>query len=174
MSYKTYGLDTLAILYAMPYALLMWSYVLSKLLQRALCTHSLPLPSIVAFLAAFMYTCFFSSSSTTRLPVGIVLLIVGGLVVLCIRTGWINESNGLNVQSPRDDLGDSHRAILARDSKAEEQKASTDTFTWNSTGEGKEGGKRQRIWPLMHFVRRPTPDSLVQSGGNGNNIKAEV
>jgi hypothetical protein len=34
MSYKTYGLDTLAILYAMPYALLMWSYVLSKLLQR--------------------------------------------------------------------------------------------------------------------------------------------
>ena len=146
--------------------------------SAALCTYSLPLPSIVAFLAAFMYTCFFLSSLTTRLPVGIVLLIVGGLVVLCVRTGWVNESNGLNVQSPRDDLGDSHRAILARDSthgvKAEEQKASTDTFAWNSTGEGKEGGKRQRIWPLMLFVRRPTPDSLVQSGGNGNNIKAEV
>jgi len=143
MTHATRGLETLAILYALPYALLMWS--------------------TLSFLIAIMYTCF-SSNLATRFLAGAVLVAVGLLVVWCVRAGWIDESNTPHLQqSCSDNLGDYRRAMSARDIthdvKAQEHKASTNTVACggDSTEVEKQPGKRLRSWPLTVFVRKPTP-----------------
>jgi len=143
MTHATRGLETLAILYALPYALLMWS--------------------TLSFLIAIMYTCF-SSNLATRFLAGAVLVTVGLLVVWCVRAGWIDESNTPHLQqSCSDNLGDYRRAMSARDIthdvKAQEHKASTNTVACggDSTEVEKQPGKRLRSWPLTVFVRKPTP-----------------
>jgi len=93
------GLEILAVLYTLPYALLMWS--------------------TLSFLAAFTFMCFFSSSPTTRVLVGIVLILVGLLVVWSIsktgntRWGWVYK--WMRLQSPwHVDLWKSCKGILSR------------------------------------------------------------
>jgi hypothetical protein len=99
------GLEILAVLYTLPYALLMWSYVsvqtcvlYRRILNRIFCYRTL------SFLAAFTFMCFFSSSPTTRVLVGIVLILVGLLVVWSISTtgntrwGWVYK--WMRLQSP--------------------------------------------------------------------------
>ena len=83
------GLEILAVLYTLPYALLMWSYVsvqtcvlYRRILNRIFCYRTL------SFLAAFTFMCFFSSSPVTRGLVGIVLVAVGLLVVWFISKTW--------------------------------------------------------------------------------------
>jgi len=145
IAYKRWGLESLAILYALPYALLVWS--------------------MVSFLTAIIYTCLFSSSSATRFLVGAVLAITSGFVVLCIRMGWVNKSDRSHRQWPRDELVDSHRATpgsdVTQDVQVEEQRAPTGAFICSSTGDKKEGGKRHLNLPFMAFNRRPTRDSNV-------------
>jgi hypothetical protein len=119
-----------------------------------------------------MYTCF-SSNLATRFLVGAVLVVVGLLVVLCVRAGWINGSNPSHSRrSWGDNLGEHRRALSARDItydvKAQERKASTNTVACGGdpTEAEKQRGKRQRSWSLMAFVRKPTADSLIRVVNN--------
>ncbi|KAJ7754474.1 hypothetical protein B0H16DRAFT_745519 [Mycena metata] len=68
------GLEKLAILYSLPYAMLMWSTTL--------------------FCIAFSLMCFQLSSLLTRILVGTVSLFIGGLILWCIVTGWQGTSWG--------------------------------------------------------------------------------
>ncbi|KAF8966551.1 hypothetical protein BDZ97DRAFT_1917374 [Flammula alnicola] len=65
-SHPLLGLETLAILYSLPYALLM----------------------TVAFIAAFCFVCFQGSSTATRSLVGLLCAAVAVLIVWCIYTSW--------------------------------------------------------------------------------------
>ncbi|KAF9568673.1 hypothetical protein CPC08DRAFT_746116 [Agrocybe pediades] len=65
------GLETLAILYSLPYALLMWG--------------------LVCFLAAFSFVCFQDSSSATRALVGSLCFVVVVLVIWCVKTSWAEQ-----------------------------------------------------------------------------------
>ncbi|KAF9553270.1 hypothetical protein CPC08DRAFT_713906 [Agrocybe pediades] len=65
------GLEILAILYTLPYALLMWG--------------------MLAFLAAFASLCFKTSSLSTRITVGSSFVVVACLIAFCIRTNWDSE-----------------------------------------------------------------------------------
>ncbi|KAK0192798.1 hypothetical protein F5146DRAFT_1041528 [Armillaria mellea] len=62
------GLETLAILYGLPYALLMWAMIL--------------------FLAAFSLMCFTASNLSVRMPIGSAWLAIGILILWCIMTSW--------------------------------------------------------------------------------------
>ncbi|KAF4618649.1 hypothetical protein D9613_009955 [Agrocybe pediades] len=62
------GSEVLAILFSLPYALLMWG--------------------MLAFLAAFASLCFKTSGLSTRIIVGSAFLMVACLMALCIRTNW--------------------------------------------------------------------------------------
>ncbi|KIY66685.1 hypothetical protein CYLTODRAFT_411681 [Cylindrobasidium torrendii FP15055 ss-10] len=62
------GAETLAIVYSLPYALLMWA--------------------VVAFLAAFTLMCILHSSLAVRLIVGIAWGTIGALILWCILISW--------------------------------------------------------------------------------------
>ncbi|KAJ7927518.1 hypothetical protein B0H13DRAFT_1970716 [Mycena leptocephala] len=67
-THRTLGLETLAILYSLPYAMLIWS--------------------MVSFLAAFSFMCFEHSSLVTRTLVAILWAAVAALILWCVFTAW--------------------------------------------------------------------------------------
>ncbi|KAJ7116037.1 hypothetical protein C8R44DRAFT_880416 [Mycena epipterygia] len=67
-THPTLGLETLAVLYSLPYAMLIWSMVL--------------------FLAAFSFMCFENSSLVTRALVAVLWGTVAALILWCIFTAW--------------------------------------------------------------------------------------
>ncbi|KAJ6595706.1 hypothetical protein DFH09DRAFT_145401 [Mycena vulgaris] len=67
-AHPTLGLETLAVLYSLPYAMLIWS--------------------MVSFLAAFSFMCFDNSSLITRTLVAILWAAVAALILCCIFTAW--------------------------------------------------------------------------------------
>ncbi|KIM86765.1 hypothetical protein PILCRDRAFT_816011 [Piloderma croceum F 1598] len=148
MTHKTCGLEPLAILYALPYALLMWS--------------------TLSFLVAFMYTCFFSSNLATRFLVGGVLIAVGVLVALCTRAGLTNEFNRPQFRCPwRDNNGDSRGVMPAPNSThCIEPQASIDASD-HSIKENKEYEKHQRSWHFMAFIRKLKPEPHIQNNPRG-------
>ncbi|TFK31898.1 hypothetical protein BDQ12DRAFT_739702 [Crucibulum laeve] len=73
-SNRNHGLENLAILFSLPYALLMWS--------------------MVAFLAAFLLLCVQNPSIWTRSSVAFVWLLMAMLILWCIRTSWDNQPDG--------------------------------------------------------------------------------
>ncbi|KAJ7666257.1 hypothetical protein DFH06DRAFT_1386392 [Mycena polygramma] len=82
-------LETLAILYSLPYAMLVWS--------------------ILCFLAAFFFMCFESSTLITRILVAVLWTAVAAFIVWCIRTLWEGGGwDGLLVSGrrPAPDEGD--------------------------------------------------------------------
>ncbi|KAF9465056.1 hypothetical protein BDZ94DRAFT_1320650 [Collybia nuda] len=66
--HQTRGLETLAILYSLPYALLVWG--------------------LVTFFLAFFIMCFQDSDAVTRSVVGVACFLAAILVVWCIWMGW--------------------------------------------------------------------------------------
>lgn len=152
MTHKTRGLETLAILYALPYALLMWS--------------------TLSFLAAFLIACFFFSSSITRFLVGASLVAVSVLVAWCIITAWTHEFNITRLQLPFSAHWDTCKKALVQrfrtdDVESQERKESSETPTYSGNDDEKQSGKRQRSWsPLMFFVRKPTVDLTVRDDNN--------
>ncbi|KAJ7185538.1 hypothetical protein C8R46DRAFT_1060923 [Mycena filopes] len=62
------GLETLAIMYALPYAMLIWS--------------------MVSFLAAFLFMCFQDTTLTTRSLVGVLWAAVAALILWCVFMAW--------------------------------------------------------------------------------------
>ncbi|KAJ7664314.1 hypothetical protein B0H17DRAFT_301858 [Mycena rosella] len=67
-THPTLGLEPLAVLYAVPYSMLMWS--------------------MVSFLAAFSFMCFENSSLVTRTLVGVLWAAVAVLILWCIINAW--------------------------------------------------------------------------------------
>jgi len=67
-NHRLLGLETLAILYSLPYALLMWG--------------------MLSFLAAFCFMCFQDSSTATRGLVGSPCIAIAVLVGWCVWTSW--------------------------------------------------------------------------------------
>ncbi|KAJ6621366.1 hypothetical protein B0H10DRAFT_2215293 [Mycena sp. CBHHK59/15] len=65
---RTLGLETLAVLHSLPYAMLIWS--------------------MVSFLAAFSFMCFERSSLVTRMLVGVLWTAVASLILWCIFSAW--------------------------------------------------------------------------------------
>ncbi|PBK73896.1 hypothetical protein ARMSODRAFT_951414 [Armillaria solidipes] len=65
---KERGLETLAIMYSLPHALLIWA--------------------MVAFLAAFSFLCFTASSLSVRMLLGIVWIVIGALILWCVIAFW--------------------------------------------------------------------------------------
>jgi len=148
MTHKTCGLEPLAILYALPYALLMWS--------------------TLSFLVAFMYTCFFSSNLATRILVGGVLIAVGVLVALCTRTGLTNEFNRPHFQCPwRNNSGDSRGVVPAPNwTHCVESQASMGASD-HPIKDGKLYEKCQQSWHFMAFVRKLKPEPHIQHNLRG-------
>ncbi|EIM85377.1 uncharacterized protein STEHIDRAFT_158011 [Stereum hirsutum FP-91666 SS1] len=66
------GLETLALLYTLPYALLLWA--------------------MLSFLSSCSFLCFWTSSTTTRATIGSTWTLVAVLVAWCLLTSW--ESRG--------------------------------------------------------------------------------
>ncbi|KAJ6473541.1 hypothetical protein C8R47DRAFT_1053619 [Mycena vitilis] len=67
-THRTLGLETLAILYSLPYAMLIWS--------------------MLSFLAAFSFMCFEQSNLVTRTLVGVLWAAVAALILWCVFTAW--------------------------------------------------------------------------------------
>jgi hypothetical protein len=172
MTHKTRGLETLAILYALPYALLMWSYVLVQFSNIWIGVNYLVCHSTLSFLAAFLIACFFFSSSITRFLVGVSLVAVSVLVAWCIITAWTHEFNITRLQLPFSAHWDTCKKALVQrfrtdDVESQERKESSETPTYSGNDDEKQSGKRQRSWsPLMFFVRKPTVDLTVRVDNN--------
>ncbi|KAJ7927514.1 hypothetical protein B0H13DRAFT_2312462 [Mycena leptocephala] len=73
-SHPSLGLEMLAILYALPYAMFIWSMSL--------------------FFVAFSFMYFQESSLATRLLVAVLLTVVAALILWCIYTGWEGSNWG--------------------------------------------------------------------------------
>ncbi|KAJ7126104.1 hypothetical protein C8R44DRAFT_874477 [Mycena epipterygia] len=67
-THSTLGTETLAVLYSLPYAMLIWS--------------------MVSFLAAFSFMCFENSSLVTRTLVAVLLATVAALILWCVFAEW--------------------------------------------------------------------------------------
>ncbi|KAH9478558.1 hypothetical protein JR316_0009015 [Psilocybe cubensis] len=87
------GLETLAILYSLPYALLMWG--------------------MVSFLAAFSFVFFADSSVPTRSLVGSLCFAVAILIIWCVYTSWEKHADDKPVEpsEPKPESTNSQRSI---------------------------------------------------------------
>ncbi|KAF8982243.1 hypothetical protein BDQ17DRAFT_827858 [Cyathus striatus] len=77
-----YGLEILAIVYSLPYALLMWG--------------------VVGFLAAIAWMCMADADASTRVLTGFAWLAIAILILLCVWMGWESESGD---EPPQGDSG---------------------------------------------------------------------
>ncbi|KAJ7067895.1 hypothetical protein C8F01DRAFT_1116136 [Mycena amicta] len=69
-THPTLGLETLAVLYSLPYAMLIWS--------------------MVSFLAAFSFMCFEDADLKTRTLTAVLWVVVSALILWCAVNGWEN------------------------------------------------------------------------------------
>jgi len=72
-AHPVWGLEALAVLYSLPYSLLIWS--------------------VVGFLLAFSLMCFDNSDSSTRILVGVTWVAVATLIIWCVLSGWERQSH---------------------------------------------------------------------------------
>ncbi|KAF8884897.1 hypothetical protein CPB84DRAFT_1788800 [Gymnopilus junonius] len=79
-SHPRLGLETLAILHSLPYALLMWG--------------------MVAFMAGFALECFQGSNIQTRTLVGSFSFVVTALILWAVVTSWENQPHDTTVEPP--------------------------------------------------------------------------
>jgi len=75
MNHPTRGVETLAILYSLPYALLMWG--------------------MVTFLLALSFECFQSSTNAAVSVAGVIWSIMAFLIAWCIYAGWESKHDPL-------------------------------------------------------------------------------
>jgi len=67
-THRTFGLEPMAIIFSLPWALLMWS--------------------MVVFFIALLLLCFTISNVATRIFVGFISVLMSGLIMWCIRSTW--------------------------------------------------------------------------------------
>jgi uncharacterized membrane protein len=179
MSHDIRGLQTLAILYALPYALLMWSYVMSSSdLFLAVLSHILG-NSTLSFLLAFMFACFIYSSVVTRSLVGAFLVAVTIFIIWCIITAWTPEFSQMNFKIWATNTWETAKeAVLSRaraltpkkESQEQRHLSETPTFCGDSPTNEKQVGKRQGSWAIKFFVRKPTAGSPVPLDSDGQEM----
>lgn len=150
MSHKTRGLEGLAILYALPYALLMWS--------------------ALTFLGAFSFMCFSYSSLATRIPVASVLFSLFVFIAWCMVAAWVTRyDEGERPPSTwrTNLLAYRSRGKLQTGSAEGLTSAGSPTWYGGSVAEGKRP-KAKRQWSLTprFFVHRATLDQNPENPGN--------
>ncbi|KAJ7163940.1 hypothetical protein C8R43DRAFT_1122900 [Mycena crocata] len=111
------GLETLAILYSLPYAMLIWS--------------------MVSFLAAFSFMCFENSSFNTRALVGVLLAAVGTLIFWCIFTAWESREISISPEWLRGFLCWGKSANEAEDQGVAESNIWKIEWVWRSIARGR-------------------------------------
>jgi len=145
MWHDSRGLEALAIFYALPYALLMWS--------------------ALTFFGAFAFTCFRYSSPATRFPVGSVLLAVLVLIGWCVGTAWMKEHNtGRRVLSAwRANLWESCKSMFSRakeeaDAQGGQKSVQSSIHVGHSPiSDSRPEDKYQWSLPRL-FLRKPTAE----------------
>ena len=87
--HRNSGLEPMAIIFSLPWALLMWSYVISCLSWCcAWFMKSVLLDRMVIFFIGLLLFCFSISNPLTRIFVAISSVILAALIGWCIRTAW--------------------------------------------------------------------------------------
>ena len=83
----------MAIIFSLPWALLMWSYVASLAFQTLYLVYVYEIPRMVVFFIALLLFCVTISNSLTRIFVAISSFLVVALVGGCIWTAWGSAEN---------------------------------------------------------------------------------
>ncbi|KZP26351.1 hypothetical protein FIBSPDRAFT_353346 [Athelia psychrophila] len=153
----TRGLENLAILYALPYALLMWS--------------------TLTFLVAFALDCFVRASVITRVPVGSVLALCISLVIRFFIAAWLCEFDRIRrLRDMRQRLRERALAVFGmvfggsgdgggdkqggEDERKESGETATACGTAPTTLQDKRKHSRSSSWMPRIFVRGATVDDL--------------
>jgi hypothetical protein len=107
----------MAIILSLPYALLMWSYVVSLLpgVTSAHVRELLSLDRMVIFSIALLLLCFTISNTSTRSFVTVMSALIAALILWCIRTAWAStEDHGVlrkSVAALRRTRGDVSKSV---------------------------------------------------------------
>ncbi len=88
MEWRCAGLEPLAIIFSLTYALLMWSYVILVLLSLALVFMLIDLYSAWGFFVALSIFTFQNTTTTIQISVGTAAGIVSILICWCIGNTW--------------------------------------------------------------------------------------
>jgi hypothetical protein len=91
MVWPVVGLEPLAIVFSLTYALLMWSYVISRISSKALCLVLIRLNSAWGFFVALLIFSFQNTSRKIWITVGTAAGIVAILIIWCIQNTWDQE-----------------------------------------------------------------------------------
>ena len=89
MRWPAIGLEPLAIVFSLTYALLMWSYV--PLISYTFCILLIRLNSAWGFFVALLIFSFQNTTRRIQITVGIAAGIVSILILLCIINTWDRE-----------------------------------------------------------------------------------
>ena len=111
MTKPVFGLEPLAIVFSLTYALLMWSYVIFVLMPETLCKVLIRLNSAWGFFVALLIFSFQNMSRKTWIPVGIAAGIVTVLIIWCIVNTWDQEEREEEPDRPQ--LGNGTQADLS-------------------------------------------------------------
>ncbi|KAF8960344.1 hypothetical protein BDZ97DRAFT_1922248 [Flammula alnicola] len=130
-SHPHLGLETLAILYSLPYALLMWG--------------------TVAFIAAFCFVCFQGSNTGSRSLVGSLCAAVAVLIVWCIYTSW----------EKKHDQGEDDRRLAYEDQLEQLEESEGVASQEPDEKEQAKHTLLNRLWnlPVILSIRRGSYDS---------------
>ena len=95
-SHKFFGLEPMAIIFSLPWALLMWSYVIFCLPRR--CTRFTSIKFLlgdrmVIFFIALLLFCFSISNVPTRIFVAMMSVLMAALIGWGVWTAWESEED---------------------------------------------------------------------------------
>ncbi|KAF6764223.1 hypothetical protein DFP72DRAFT_416920 [Ephemerocybe angulata] len=154
-SHATLGLETLAILYSLPYALLLWG--------------------MVSFLAAFAWNCFDTSNIATRTIMGAAWVAFAVLVLWCVWMGWVkyehddvpDGGDGEDAENTTGGNGSSASQHSGASTKERASRPGSRASRAHEVGATGAGGVIQTLtkplwrWPMMLFFpgRRQSYDS---------------
>ncbi|KAJ7741403.1 hypothetical protein DFH07DRAFT_964959 [Mycena maculata] len=128
-NHRTLGLETLAVLYSLPYAMLIWS--------------------MVSFLAAFTFMCFEDSDLLTRTLVAVLWAAVAALILWCVFSAW---------ESGDWDWLRRLWVFRAADEGEEEQAAVAEEEVKSTASVDSKPRKRRWVWPSI-TLRKASYDS---------------
>ncbi|KAJ7664315.1 hypothetical protein B0H17DRAFT_1336738 [Mycena rosella] len=137
-THPTRGLETLAILFSLPYAMLIWS--------------------MVSFLAAFSFMCFANSSTVTRTLVSALWLAVAALILWCMFAAW---------ESSDWDWLRNMTSCFSSTAEHEEQGDVADDEVKSTASESKQPQKR-RWWSSIALRQSSCDSDRTMTNANAN------
>ncbi|KAJ7640899.1 hypothetical protein DFH06DRAFT_1477813 [Mycena polygramma] len=136
-THHTLGLETLAILYSLPYAMLIWS--------------------MLSFLAAFSFMCFEQSNLVTRALVAVLWAAVAALILWCVFTAW--ESGDWDWLRSLFSFSCFSCQWRAADA-VEDDPVQHETKSASAAGSESKPRKRRWAWPIISLpLRKESYDS---------------